>query len=375
VTVDVDRAQVLAFRLRAHDIGAPGPDPLRALERWTIQDSPPGAAEAALSLRTAGYRPGWLDAALYEDRAAVALYNARTATAILPAADAAVFGTALLPHDDAGLKAIVGPALPDVHADYAEPVALAVAAVADALDGKRLCRDELHAELRDQLPPELLPWCPGCESHHARRGLLVMAGLHGKLCIAGRSGRQPAFARTDQWTGWEAPTPQDAAWSLVRTYLHAYGPSTPQAFAAWAGLGIAHARTLWAALAGDLTELRIQDVGAAWLPTEDVTILDTTHAATDLVVLAPGDPILLARDRALLVPDPAARKRLFPALNPPGLLLSGTEPVGLWRARKRGTRLAVAIERLGPISRAPVEQKLEPLALLRHCSTVEIDWG
>lgn len=375
MTVDVDRAQVLAFRLRAHDIGAPGPDPLRALERWAFQDSPPGAAEAALSLRTTDYRAGWLDAALYEDRTAVALYNARTATAILPAGDAAAFGTALLPYDDAGLKAIVGPALPDIEEDYAEPVTLAVAAVSDALDGKRLCRDELHAELRDRLPAELLPWCPGCESHHARRGLLVLAGLHGRLCLAGRSGRQPAFARTDQWTGWDAPAPEDARWSLVRTYLHAYGPSTPQDFAAWVGLGIAHARTLWDALADELTEVRIGDGGAAWLPTEDVGILDTTHVATDLLVLAPGDPILLARDRGLLVPDPVVRKRLFPALNPPGLILSGTTPVGLWRARKKGTRLVVAIERLGPISRAPAKQQLERLAPLRGCSSVEIDWG
>ena len=74
----------------------------------------------------------------------VALYNARTATAIVPADEAAAYGTALLPADDAGLKAIVGSALPEHDEGFAEPVALAVDAVSDALDGVTLSRDDLH---------------------------------------------------------------------------------------------------------------------------------------------------------------------------------------------------------------------------------------
>lgn len=103
-----------------------------------MQDSPPGAATAALlaRARTRDVPPGWLDDAL-EKREAIALYNARTATSVLPAADAAAYATALLPHDDAGLKAIVGPAAPDRREGFAEPVELAVAAISDALDGAR----------------------------------------------------------------------------------------------------------------------------------------------------------------------------------------------------------------------------------------------
>ena len=74
-------------------------------------------------------------------------------------------------------------ALPEHSEAFAEPVALAVDAISDALDGVTLSRDDLHGELRQRLPGELLPWCAGCESHHARRGLLVMAGLHGRLCV------------------------------------------------------------------------------------------------------------------------------------------------------------------------------------------------
>ena len=62
-----------------------------------MQDSPPGAATAALVARVEALPVGWLDDAIYEERTVVALYNARTATAIVPADEAAAYGTALLP--------------------------------------------------------------------------------------------------------------------------------------------------------------------------------------------------------------------------------------------------------------------------------------
>ncbi len=116
-------------------------------------------------------------------------------------------------------------------------------AISDALDGRALSRDDLHEELRQRLPKALLPWCEGCESHHARRGLLIMAGLHGRLCISGRVGRQPEFARTDQLIGWDAPARDAAGAELVTRYRHLYGPSSATDFAEWSGLARPHARS------------------------------------------------------------------------------------------------------------------------------------
>src|SRR3954471_6032006 len=86
--------------------------PIDVLRSWAVQDSPPGAAVAALVVR-ADVEVGWLERAIYEQRTVVALYNPRTATAIVPADEAAAFATAFLPGDDAGLKAIVDSALPE----------------------------------------------------------------------------------------------------------------------------------------------------------------------------------------------------------------------------------------------------------------------
>jgi winged helix DNA-binding protein len=327
-------------------------DPLDVLRSWAVQDSPPGAATAALLARVDELPVGWLDEAIYGRRAAVALYNARTATAIVPADEAAAFGTALLPGDDAGLKAIVGPALPEYSEGFAEPVALAVEAVTDALDGVTLSRDDLHEALRRRLPGELLPWCAGCKSHHARRGLLVMAGLHGRLCIAGRSGRQPAFARTDQLVGWTPPQREAAGAELVRRYRRGYGPSTPAQFAEWAGLGRAHARELWA-LAGDDQP-------------EDPPRLPGVR------LLASGDPVLLGRDREALLPDPALRRKVWAAIGGAGIVLVDGSPAALWRARKQGKRLELSVDPFGKVPKRALQAEAERLAPHRGCTSVAV---
>jgi hypothetical protein len=327
-------------------------DPLDVLRSWAVQDSPPGAATAALLARVDELPVGWLDEAIHERRAAVALYNARTATAIVPADEAAAFDSALLPGDNAGLKAIVGPALPEYAEGFAEPVALAVDAVTDALDGVTLSRDELHEALRRRLPGELLPWCAGCKSHHARRGLLVMAGLHGRLCIAGRSGRQPAFARTDQLVGWTPPEREAAGAELVRRYRRGYGPSTPAQFAEWAGLGKAHARELWALAGEDQPE-------------------DPPRLA-GVRLLASGDPVLLGRDREALLPDPALRKKVWAAIGGAGIVLVDGSPAALWRARKQGKRLELSVDPFGKVPKRALQAEAERLAPHRGCTSVAV---
>ncbi|MEA2178042.1 MAG: hypothetical protein QOG77_1339 [Solirubrobacteraceae bacterium] len=339
----------LAQRIAAQGLANRDATTLDVLRSWAVQDSPPGAAAAAVAARAETVE---LDEALAE-RSAVALYNARTATAILPAGEAAAFGTALLPDGDAELKALLGQALPGHDAALEKPVALAVEAISDALDGRTLSRDELHAELRGRLPQDMLPWCEGCQSHHARRGLLVMAGLHGRLCLAGRAGRQPAFARTDQWIGWAAPPRAQAGAELVRRFRAAYPPSDRAAFAAWAGIGTGHARRLW-----QLVEEEEPDADPP--------------AARGVRLLAPGDPLLLARDRELLAPDEALHKRLFKPSGSPGLVLVDGEPAGLWRARKKGKRLEVEVEPLGTLNLDAVQAEAERLAPLRGCTGVAV---
>jgi uncharacterized membrane protein YgcG len=430
--MEVSPAQALAFRLAAQGLGERAAGPAAApaaLSTWAVQDSPPGAAALALHARADdGLDAGWLDGALLDSRTAVALYNPRTATAILPAAEVGAFTRGLLPPDEAALRFVLGRAVPPEGQGTApdEAVRLTVAVIEQALDGRALSRDALHQALRDGLPGDLVPWCEGCGSHHARRGLLVAAGLHGRLCIAGRAGRQPAFARTDQWladgaTGGggasssggggasssggggasggisggsssageavKAPTGDvgAAAAEVVRRFLRGYGPSTRQQFAQWAGISPAHARRSWGLVEDELAAVEIAgDDGApmiaAHVLTADVDHLDDPPPVTGVRLLSPGDPLLLARDRELLIPDPAVRRRVWRAINGPGVVLADGAPVALWRGRKRGRRLEVALEPLVKLTRrrlAAIEEEARAVAPHRGCGTaaVGVDGG
>jgi hypothetical protein len=344
----VDR--VLAFRLATQGLNDRDRTPVEVAASFALQDSPPLAALTAVNARSSG--AGRLEE-LLEQRELVALPNPRTAVAVLPAADVATYLEALRPPDERALKAVLLNAAPG---DFEAARKHAVTAIGAALDGRVLSRDALHEELRGLLPQELLPWCPACESHHARRGLLGVAALGGRLCIAGREGRQNTFARTDQWI--ELEPAQDARAEFARRYLHHLGPSTHGDLAAWAGIAPSHAKALMKAVEDELVQ-----VGKAYLLAADVTTFESPPAPRGTRLLGAGDPLLNARDRAVLAPDAALRKRIWRPIGSPGVVLHDGRLAGLWRARKQGKRLALETEWLGePVD---VDEEMERLAALR----------
>jgi hypothetical protein len=56
-------------------------------------------------------------------------------------------------------------------------------------------------------------------------------------------------------------------------------------------------------------------------------------------------------------------------------VLSDGRPAALWRARKQGRRLDVAVDALGPVPRAALQAELERLAPHRGCAAVAIESG
>ncbi|MDO9356196.1 MAG: winged helix DNA-binding domain-containing protein [Solirubrobacteraceae bacterium] len=379
MTIDVTSEQVRRFRLAATGITEPAGRASTALGSWTVQESPPGAATTAMLARTSvDVAPGWLDDAISDRRSVASFYNARTATSILRKADAPVFATALIPSDDAGFKAIVVNALPERKSEYASPVEEAVEAIAEILDGRELSRDDLHEELRGRLPKASLPWCEGCQSHHARRGLLVMASLHGKLCIAGKAGRAPLFARSDQWLGgWDAFAANDAGRALVDHFLAAFGPATPAEFADWAGLGKTHAKALWALEEEGLVEVTVDGGKPRWIRAVDQAALEDSPAPDGARLLGPGDPILQARDREVTVADAGVRKKLWTAIPTTGLAIHGSDAFATWKAKKSGKRLDLTLATFAKVPRgakAAIEEQAERLAPHRGATSVAVSW-
>ena len=143
-------------------------------------------------------------------------------------------------------------------------------------------------------------------------------------------------------------------------------------FAAWAGLHAKHARALWDR-AGALAEVQVEGK-KAWLLADDENVLGAPPAARG-VRLVPGmDPYLSMRDRELLAPDPALRKRLWRPLGNPGAVLVDGVLAGLWRPAKKGTRLIVNVELLNGAAEDALTAEAERLAPFRGAESGEIEF-
>lgn len=360
-----EREDVLAFRLARHHLDERLPAGSAAAAAVVgLQDTPPGSAALALAAR--------VDGPPEELGALVIVPSIRGAPLAVAPEDVPVFTAALAPPDEPAARTLVQTAaktLGDMPA--LEALDRVSAAVEDALARGPLERDAFHQALRERLPEVLLPWCRGCQSHHVNPSLWRATGVRGVLAIVGRDGRTAIFGRPPQ-----APPHPDPGAELARRFLRAYGPSRPQTFAAWAGLAPAHARGLWER-AGELTEVELEG-RPAWLLAEDAGALADPPAAAGARLLPNLDPYLTARDRELLVPDAALRKRLWTVLGGPGAVLVDGALAGLWRPAKRGRRLVVTVEPVGAAARRAgdaLAAEAERIAPFRGAAAGELAWA
>jgi hypothetical protein len=197
---------------------------------------------------------------------------------------------------------------------------------------------------------DLLPWCRRCRSHHAPPLLWRYATVE-------------AGARLDSRRRYRLDEPgrPPPASEVARRFLRVYEPAKPDDLAEWAGLARRHARRLWRKVGHELAEVAIGR-SSAWVPTEDLGVLTSAPTADGVRLLPPGDPYLQRPNQPLLAPDPALRKRLFQPVASPGAVLHDGRLAGLWRARAKRRRLEVAVEPLGRLARAPLEEEAQRVA-------------
>lgn len=174
---------------------------------------------------------------------------------------------------------------------------------------------------------------------------LRYAAATGTVLIRWEGARRPTI--------WTVPPPavdpRDARLELARRYLHIYGPTTPEAFAWWAGIRPPHGVAAFQALGRSLTPVNTP-VGDAWILSRDEPTLRAASGPVAPARLLPsGDAYLLLQgaDRELLVPDTDRRRALWtPRVWPGGLLVDG-EIAGTWRRAD----LAMTIQPWRPLSR------------------------
>lgn len=350
--LDIDKRQALAFRVAGHHLDA-RVDPQTAVAACGLQEHPPGWAVVALHARARGEL----------DPAEVVTVNAmRGAAYVLPRRDVSVFTAALVP-DEAGLNAFVGGStaaeVTEAGFRVREALELVEAAAREGLAAGPLERDAFHQALRERLPGGLLPWCRGCRSHHVRPGLWRALGPLGVTQMPAKA----TFALADYPT---LPL-EEARSELVRRFLRCYGPATHTQLAAWGQTSPGHAKALFERVEDELEPVRV-DGRRGWILAFDRPRLEHPPAAGGVRLLGGFDPYVAQPDRAALTPDPAVRKRLFPPVGRPGVVLHDGVFAGLWRGWKKGDVLEVEVEWLG--SPVDVAAEAEAVARLRGCSAV-----
>ena len=288
------------------------------------------------------------------------LRGAATAVAL---DDLALFTTGLEPADEEEARHLTGNAWKALEKHTAmEALDVASEAVRDVLaDGPHI-KSEFHRQLTARVPADLRWWCKGCGERHVHPSLWRATGIRGVLAVVDRDGRSPVYGAPPP-----APPVDDPGGALARRYLQVHGPATPQLFRYWAMLTLPHAKRLFAR-AGELAE-----IGEKWVLAEDAGL--DAPAPKGARLLPNLDPLASAKDREVLVPDEAVRKRIWKSLGGPGMALVDGEVAGLWRPRKKGKRLEVELEplrRLTAGEREALADEAGRLAPFRGAETAEL---
>jgi hypothetical protein len=266
----------------------------------------PRAALLSIHARVEGTHPS-----TWEDPSLVQLWGPRFNVFVVASRDRAVFSLGTLPDDG---------------------------------NGRRRAED-LAARLSSFLGDARMSYWEAGRALGVHPNSLRYAAATGTVLVRWEGARRP--------TVWTVPPPAvdpgDARLELARRYLHSYGPTTPQAFAWWAGIRPPHGVAAFQALGRSLTPVRTP-TGDAWILGRDEPTLRAAPGPVAPARLLPsGDAYLLLQgaDRELLVPDPDRRRALWtPRVWPGGLLVAG-EVVGTWR--RAGA--AMTIQPWRPLSR------------------------
>ncbi|MFJ7075040.1 winged helix DNA-binding domain-containing protein [Streptomyces sp. NPDC098781] len=310
------------------------------------------AAEVSVGVRAAGVTRAEVRAALWEDRSLVKTFGPRGTVHLLPAAELPLWCAALT-----AIPTGPSPFPPDIRVtpEQAEQI---VAAIGDALEGVCLTVDELGEEVvartgawaGDLVMPAFQDLWPRW------RQVMHRAGQSGALCFGPNRGRKVTYTRPPSFD----PLPGRAALrELVRRYLGAYGPATPQNFAKWLAASPGWAASLFAELAaaGEIEEVAFEGA-AGWVTAGDAEFPRGRVRGVRLLPYFDAYAIA-AQPRESLFPGEAYRRALAggQAGNFPVVLVDG-RVAGVWHQRRQGRRTTVTVELVGRRPSGRLEREL-----------------
>lgn len=246
-----------------------------------------------------------------------------------------------------------------------ERVARADEIVTRALEGgRRLTREQIYAALEARRIPT-----------GASRGLhlLLCLAMRGRLCLAGRVGKQHTFALLEDWLPATRALERDAALArLAVRYFTGHGPATLQDLAQWSGITAADARTAIDGARGQL-DADVVDGETFWSGTSR---RPRRAARAPLVRLLPAyDEYTVAyADRSLLLERRTRLTARGMGLLSPVVLIDG-RVVGTWKRTldRRGVQIDARLARR--ITRAEADALSDVVADYGRFLGLEARWN
>lgn len=361
----VDGRQVLAFRMRQHQLGPHRSDGDVALLDYGVQDTGPDGAAWALAVRGGDADPG---------RTAWA-WTLRAAPHAYRRADLGAIAVATSPYSEADAAKRIF--------DASKPLKAAGIPVLDALKvvarelrtlaARPIVKGDASGALNDQLEEPYLRFCRPCDAVHIYEMPFRLAALQAGLEL--EPGTSPPMLRRVPklrpanfgHSGAEAAPRFD----VIRNHLRFFGPATAKDMAAYVDMPVAEVKAHWP---DDAVEVEVTGVPAAarFVLDEHVDDLRTKAPPTEVgqvMLLGPYDPYLQLRGRETLVDDPARRKELWPVLGRPGAIVGdGGAVIATWRPKTAGKKLTVRLQpwaRLAAATRTSIEARAAELAAFR----------
>lgn len=299
------------------------------------------AAFWSIGLRSASLTAPEVRDALWTEHSLVKTFGPRGTVHLLAAQDLPLWVGALS-------------ALPPSHHGHTKEVRLTLSqtdevakAIAVALFDSELTIDELSQAVITATGP----WAgervmPAFNDLWPRwRMALAQAGFRGALCFGPNRGPKVTYTNPQRFLPGFAPVEgrRALAW-LLKSYLYAYGPATPQHFAQWLNAPRSWATELFDSLAGELEPVEVNG-SLAWVVAGDTAFPSNMLQSVRLLPYFDAYTVG-SQPRELLFPGRAAQRALTPsgkAGNYPVLLIDGTV-AGVWHQRRSGRWLDITVE-------------------------------
>lgn len=361
------RGEVLAYRVWTQGLHADRP--VTALDTLTVglQDSPGGSAALGLRHRTTDPPPDDLVVAM----------TMRGSPHLHRRTDLPLIRAALRPRDNESMRPFLGGFGDTLIESGADGPAL-LARVAEELrrtfPGEIATKGELSGAVSPGLPASVRPWCAGCGTDHVAEGMFrlgtLFAGIEvvpGERHLRFRLGPPP-----------EEADHEGAALELLHVAVAQTGPLLLADLVMWLDTRSVTApsawlRPVWTDLADLLTEVTVDGLR---LMADPAMLTGDAPPPPPALLLPPRDTYLLGH-RPFLAPDRALAKEIWRAVGSPGVLVTGGEPNGTWRARKSGRTLRLTVAphtKLTAGQRKALDEQAGMVAAARgHDGTVTVE--